>query len=122
MTGPGGDEEAAVRVRAALVGAGEVTEIAMFGGRKFSVGGTMVCGLVRGMLVVRVGPSGHDAALSLPHARPMDFTGRPMRGLVYVDPPGWASDDDLHAWLTRGLAGAAAHPTPARSGSRKPQA
>ena len=41
---------------------------------------------------------------SEPHARPMDFTRRPMRGYVYVDPPGYDSDAELRGWLDRGLA------------------
>jgi TfoX/Sxy family transcriptional regulator of competence genes len=105
------DDALAARVRARLAGAGEIAEIAMFGGRKFSVDGTMVCGVVRGALVVRVGPSAHDAALAEPHTRPMDFTGRPLRGLVFVDAPGTATDAGLDRWLAAGLEGARAHPT-----------
>lgn len=51
--------------------------------------------------MARVGPSSYAQALALPHVRPMDFTGRPMRGYVFVDPPGIAEDADLAAWVDR---------------------
>jgi hypothetical protein len=44
-----------------------------------------------------------DDALAEPHAREMDLTGRAMRGIVFVDPPGTATDDDPGAWLNRCL-------------------
>lgn len=50
-------------------------------------------------LMLRVGPDGYEEALSRPHAKPMDFTGRPMKGMVYVDPAGFASPQDLKAWI-----------------------
>jgi TfoX/Sxy family transcriptional regulator of competence genes len=75
----------------------------MFGGLTFMVAGRMACGVVHDELMVRVGPDGHDAALAEPHTRPMDFTGRPMRGMVYVDPAGVASDADLASWLDRAI-------------------
>jgi len=42
--------------------------------------------------------------LALPHIRPMDFTGKSMKGFVYVDPAGIETDDDLRAWVGRGVA------------------
>ena len=53
--------------------------------------------------MVRVGPDGYRGALSRPHAEPMDFTGRPMKGFVYVEPAGFASAGDLKEWISRGL-------------------
>ncbi len=53
---------------------------------------------------LRVGPDAYDAALREPHAREMDFTGRAMRGLVYVAEKGFESDDDLRDWVGRGVA------------------
>jgi hypothetical protein len=50
-------------------------------------------------LMLRVGPDRHDEALTRPHARIMDFTGRPMRGYVYVDPPGIATESELREWV-----------------------
>ncbi len=75
----------------------------MFGGLAFMVNGHMCCGIVNKNLVVRTGPTQYDAALSKPHARPMDFNGRPMRGFVYVRPEGYRSTRDLKAWIQQGL-------------------
>jgi hypothetical protein len=43
-------------------------------------------------LVVRVGPERYEKALSRAHARPMDFTGRPLKGYVFVGPGGLKTD------------------------------
>jgi hypothetical protein len=98
------DESMAYRVRAALAQQDGVTERKMFGGLAFMVNGHMCCGVMQDHLMVRVGPQQHEAALAQPHASEMDFTGRPMRGIVWVDPPGYAADEELAAWIGRGLA------------------
>lgn len=51
--------------------------------------------------MARVGPEQYAQALSCPHVRVMDFTGKPMRGYVFVDPPGFESDSDLSTWALR---------------------
>jgi hypothetical protein len=53
--------------------------------------------------MVRVGPDGYDDALAQPHARPMDFTGRPLAGMVYVAPEGVRSAAALAKWVGRGV-------------------
>ena len=98
------DTELAERIRAAIGDTDGVVEKKMFGGLAFMVQGHMCCGIARNALMVRVGPEAYDDALTEPHARPMDFTGRPLRGMVYVDPPGYLSDDGLAEWVGRGLA------------------
>lgn len=65
--------------------------------------GNMAFGVVGEELMVRVGADNHESALSQPHAREMDFTGRPMRGMIYVESTGIEEDDDLQAWLERAL-------------------
>ena len=54
--------------------------------------------------MVRVGPEHHEDAIAQPHARTMDFTGRPMKGYVFVAPAGFKDDRDLAAWVERGRA------------------
>jgi TfoX/Sxy family transcriptional regulator of competence genes len=93
----------AERVRALLHGTPSLNEKRMFGGLSFMVNGHMCCGIVDKNFVVRTGPDQHETALSQPHARPMDFTGRPMRGFVYVAPEGYRSTRDLKTWIQRGL-------------------
>lgn len=63
----------------------------------------MCCGVEGKDLVVRISPGDLEAALSLPHARPMDFTGRPIRGFVYVGPEGCTTDQKWNDWIQRGL-------------------
>ena len=97
------DEALASRVRTLLAGDERLTERRMFGGVAFMVAGNMALGIVREDLMVRVGPAGYDAALARPHARPMDFAGRPSRGIVYVGPGGTSSDADLEGWVASGV-------------------
>ncbi len=104
------DERIAERVRQAMAGRGTITERKMFGGLSFMLGGNMCCGVLGHELVVRVGAEAHADALALPHARPMDFTGRPMSGIVYVTPPGYADDAALAGWINRGVAFAGSLP------------
>ena len=93
------DEKLADRVRTALGRHGAVSERKMFGGLAFMVGGHMACGIVGKELMVRVGPERYEEALSRPHARPMDFTGKPLRGMVYVGPRGLRSRPALTRWV-----------------------
>ena len=65
--------------------------------------GNMCCGVANDDLMVRVGPGSHEASLALPHARPMDFTGRPMKGFVFVGPEGIHDDGALSGWIDRGV-------------------
>ena len=60
----------------------------MFGDLAFMIDGHMCCGIVRSELMLRLGPDGSHAALARPHVRPMDFTGRPMASMVFVEPEG----------------------------------
>ena len=91
------DDVLAERVRERLSDLADADERKMFGGLAFMVNTHMACGIIRDDLMVRVGVDRYDEALE--HgARPMDFTGRPMRGLVIVD--GEALDDDvLDRWI-----------------------
>ena len=97
------DEGLAERIRTTLRGRDDVVEKRMFGGLTFIVGGRMACGVVHDDLMVRVGPDGHDEALMEPGTRPMDFTGRPLRGMVYVASAAVATDDDLRRWVDRAV-------------------
>ena len=99
----GYDERLAARVRDVLGGRPDVVEKKMFGGLCFMVNGGMCCGLTSTALMVRVGPDEYEGALAQPHARPMDFTGRPLAGMVYVDPVGYRTDAALTKWVQRGL-------------------
>lgn len=98
------DESFARRVRAALVEQGDLREVKMFGGLAFMVNGHMCCGVLGDELMLRVGPAQYADTLAHPHAREMDFTGRPMKGMVMVAAEGLADDAALARWVGRGLA------------------
>ena len=76
-----------------------ITEKKMFGGLAFLLGKRMCCGVLNDDLVIRVGPERYAAALSQAHTKPMDFTGRPLTGFVYVGLRGVKSDAALAKWL-----------------------
>jgi len=97
------DERIAARIRALLGTRRDVVERKMFGGLTFMVNGAMCCGVTSEALVVRVGPAEYERALAEPHARPMNFTGRPLVGMVYVDPAGYRTAPALSRWVQRGL-------------------
>lgn len=106
----GYNEALAGRVRSALREKRGVVEKKMFGGLAFLLRGRMFCGVLRNDLVVRVGPGRSDEALRQPHARPMDFTGKPMKGYVYVAAAGCRDARIMRRWLEWGAAFAATLP------------
>ncbi len=93
------DEGLAQRVREALAQRKDLGERKMFGGLCFMLGGNMCFGIVGDELMLRVGPEAYEGALASEHAREMDFTGRALKGMVYVSAEGVAEDRDLTAWL-----------------------
>ena len=97
------DEALAERVRKMIGGRGDLTEKKMFGGLAFMLHGHMALGIVGDELMVRVGKDGLEAAPSKPHARPMDFTGKAMKGMVYVGVDGTKNPNSLEAWVGRGV-------------------
>jgi TfoX/Sxy family transcriptional regulator of competence genes len=104
------DEGLAERVRDLFGSAPGLSERKMFGGLCFLLRGNMRYGVVGSELMVRVGPDAYAEALGLPNAREMDFTGRSMRGMVFVSEDGISEDEDLEDWLRRGMAFAGSLP------------
>ena len=92
-------EQLANRVRKIAKARPTVTEKKMFGGLAFMLNGNMFCGVTQDFLMARVGPDHYDDSLAKPHVRIMDFTGRPMKGYVYIDPAGIATDQELQFWV-----------------------
>jgi TfoX-like protein len=97
------DEGLAERIRELVAGDPTMSERKMFGGLCFMTSGNMCFGIVGEDLMVRVGPEEWIGALARPFAREMDFTGRSMRGMVYVSPEGISEDEGLWNWLRLGL-------------------
>jgi hypothetical protein len=74
----------------------------------FLLAGNMCCGVNGEDLIVRLAPDDADALLASEQgARPMDFTGRPMRGRLFVAPAASGDDSDLGRWVARAEAFAA---------------
>jgi TfoX/Sxy family transcriptional regulator of competence genes len=94
------DEELAERVREALP-AGDATRVSerrMFGGLAFLLDGQMFVGIIGDELMVKLGAEGSALALRREHVREMDFTGRPAKGMVFVQPAGLL-DEALARWV-----------------------
>jgi TfoX/Sxy family transcriptional regulator of competence genes len=104
------DEDLAERVRDALATTPDLSERKMFGGLAFMIAGNMACGIIGSDLMLRLGEEGADAALDQPHVRPMDFTHRPMKTMVYVDEDGTATAAALGVWLEKAIAYASGLP------------
>jgi TfoX/Sxy family transcriptional regulator of competence genes len=113
------DETLAARIREVIGGIdGEVTERKMFGGLAFMLNGHMFTGVVGGELMLRLGDAGAAAALRREHVREMDFTGRPMKAMVFVEPAG-LDGDALGEWVTNAAAFAQSLPLKSRRTGRR---
>lgn len=113
------DERLAQRIREVLGDRPAVSERRMFGGLCFLVDGKMAVGINDRDLMVRVGADGHARALARPHARPMDFTGKPLTGFVYVAPAG-VRGAALARWVDEACAYVATVPAPKRKSKPRP--
>ncbi len=93
------DLELAGRIRRLLGSDPRITERHMFGGLCWLDCGHLLCGIVDQSLLLRIGELASSSALTMPHVRPMDFTGRTLRGYVYVEAPALGDDTDLVLWI-----------------------
>jgi TfoX/Sxy family transcriptional regulator of competence genes len=96
------DEDLAQRVRDLLAARADVTERKMFGGIAFMLAGNMACGVLGEDLIVRLGEEEGRKALNEEGVRPFDFTGRPMKNIVYVSPELTSDDAGLAEWVDAG--------------------
>lgn len=98
------DEHLAQRVRKSFAANRvSVEEKRMMGGLCFMVNGKMCVGIEKDRLMARIGPEEYEAALRRQGCTPMDFTGRPMRGFVFVNPEGVKSRQALELWIALAL-------------------
>ena len=93
------DEVLAERIREQFQDRDDVEEKKMFGGLCFMVANHMCCGIVKDTLMARVGPEKYEHCLSKKYASEMNFTGKAMKGMVYVSPKGIESRSDLNEWV-----------------------
>ena len=112
------DESLAARVRVHMRDQPSLTEQKMFGGIAFMIGGNMACGVMKDELMVRTGPERFAAALARPCARPMEFTGRAMTGMVSVG-TGGLGDPELSEWVDLGVGFAGSLPVKTLGASKR---
>jgi hypothetical protein len=97
------DEALAGRIRRRLARRKHVAERKMFGEIGFLLNGNLLAGVWKDALVVRFGAAEGEAALSEPHVKEFDITGRPMRNWVLVGPEGVQNDEQLSDWIGRAV-------------------
>ena len=96
------DLNLAERIRSELDGMPFV-EKKMFGGVGYLLNGNMACGVNKDNLIVRVDHEKHATLLKMPHAKPFDLTGKPMKGWLMVEPGGYETPEQLAAWIKEGI-------------------
>lgn len=97
------DQSLANRIREKLVDILNIEEKEMMGGLAFMINGKMCVGIVKDDLMCRIDPALYEDALEKTGCRPMDFTGRPMKGWIFVDDEGMRKDKDLEYWINLAL-------------------
>lgn len=104
------DELLADRIKQTLKDLGaNFTSKNMMGGHVFSVDDKMLCGIHidkkygDSLLMARIGEEAYEKEIKKTECLPMDFTGRPMKGYIYITPEGWDMDEDLSYWLDLAL-------------------
>lgn len=98
------DDKLAGRVAAVLTEQGTAFDtMRMMGGLCYMVDDKMRIGIKKDQLMARVGPDAYEECLEQQYCRPMHFTGRPLKGFVYVDLPGFRTRKQLTTWVQRAL-------------------
>jgi TfoX/Sxy family transcriptional regulator of competence genes len=98
------NEQLAGRVRLLLEEMAGAEEKGMFGGLAFMIDDKMCAGVVKNDLMLRIDPGIYEACLQREGCRAMNFTGRPMKGFVFVDDESLRSDNVLKEWIDLALA------------------
>ncbi|QDV50395.1 TfoX/Sxy family protein [Gimesia fumaroli] len=97
------DEHLAERVHQLLKRRRGFSKRKMFGGICFMLHGNMCCGVTQNELMLRLGEKNVLKALEEPFTREMDFTGKPLKSMIYVDQPGFEDEADLKEWVNRAV-------------------
>lgn len=98
------NKELAEKVEKALGAQKGISARKMFGGMCFLLNGNMCVGVLNDDLVIRCGADAQSKLLDKPYTRPMDFTGKPMKSMIYISPSGWKKNADLKEWIKHGIA------------------
>jgi len=97
------DQNLAQRMRTYISAYPNTVEKKMFGGIGYLINGNMGCGIHKDYLVVRINPDEYRQALRVPFVKPMDITGKPMKGWIMVSPQGYQDEESLEGWIHRGM-------------------
>jgi len=98
------DEGLAERIREHTEDDPRFTEKKMFGGIVFLFNGKMAIGIVKNLLMIRCRKDMYQDFLEKPHVREMDFTGKPLKGFLYIEPEGCSEEADLISWINEAIA------------------
>ncbi len=112
------DEKLVERIRKAFPAGSKAVEKKMFGGVAFLLDGKMTVGVLGDELIARVPPEENDALVRRPHARQFDYTGRPMKGWIYIAPAGLKTPASLKGWIETAVGFARA--LPAKTPKKRP--
>ena len=93
------NEKLVDRIREALVDQAKVEEKHMFGGVCFMVDGKMCVGVVKDEMMCRINPVLFEEVLEKNGCRPMDFTGKRMKGYVFISEEGMKNKKDFEYWV-----------------------
>jgi len=113
------NEKLASRISKLLKPQKGVKEKKMFGGIAYMLKDKMMCGIVKDDLMVRCLEDKYELLLKKLHSRVMDFTGRTMKGFLFVDASGIKTDNQLNKWLDVGIEFALKSPPKKKKKSKK---
>lgn len=94
------DEQLNDRIREAIAELPDVEEKNMFGGTCFMINGKMCIGVVKDEMMCRIDPGIYEEALEKPGCREMDFTGRSMKGYVFISYEGMRTQKQFDYWIS----------------------
>jgi TfoX/Sxy family transcriptional regulator of competence genes len=97
------NEQLADRIREMLVDQPQIEEKKMMGGVAFMVNDKMCVGVIKDDMMARIDPEIYDEALEKNGCHPMDFTGKPMKGWVFISQEGIEKIKDLEYWIQLAL-------------------
>jgi len=97
------DEQLAERIRRYVKRRKGVDEKRIFGGLCLMLNGHMCCGIDKDRLMVRVLADRYEVLLKKAHARKMDFTGKPLKGFLFISEAGYRTAAGLVSWLDQAV-------------------
>ena len=87
------------RIREAMASLKKVEEKYMFGGVCYMLNGKMCVGVVKDEMMCRIDPDVYEESLEKDGCREMVFTGRPMKGYVFVGEEGMKTKKQFDHWI-----------------------